>query len=219
MLPAPGSNCVIRFTYDVLKAPTIDIRPAIQGIQTAQVVEATEQSDIGNGGSGIGTQTPTTVLLANPSIATVASPGIVLGEVRTLSDQATVAIVVASPVGSRRVTFRLYGPNDATCSGTPVFVDANVALTLNGASTVGTAQSANFTPAAAGIYRWRATYNGDANNSTITGACDLPTETRTVTPASPSIATVASPGVVLGAGTLSDQATVSGLVNPVGARR
>ena len=38
----------------------------------------------------------------------------------------------------------------------------------------------------------------------------------TVTQAAPIIATVASPGVALGAGQLSDQATVTGLVNPVG---
>ena len=78
------------------------------------------------------------------------------------------------------------------------------------------AQSAAFTPVDAGTYRWIATYNGDVNNAVVSGVCGDATEVATVAQATPSIVTLASPGVALGAGQLSDQATVSGLVNPVG---
>jgi Ca2+-binding RTX toxin-like protein len=144
-----------------------------------------------------------TVAKAQPAITTLASPNITVGA-GSLSDQATVTGIV-SPVGPQTVTFALYGPNDATCAGTAVFVNS---APLNGDAS----QSAPFTPATAGTYRWRATYDGDDNNNPATSACNELTETRTVARNTPAIATVASPDITLGAA-LSDQATVSGLVN------
>jgi uncharacterized protein YkwD len=205
-----GDGCTIGFTFDVLKTPTKDIRPAILGMQTAQVVEVTEQSSVGNIGAGQGTSTPTTVLKASPTIATTASAPTVLGA-GAMSDQATVTGLV-NPVAGATVTFQLYGPSDPSCSSVAVFTNIQT-LTLNGASTAGIAQSSVFSPLAAGTYRWIATYSGDANNSPVSGICSEVNETRTVTPSTPTIATVASPAIALG-GTLSDQVTVSGLVNP-----
>ena len=109
---------------------------------------------------------------ATPSIVTQASPDIVVGSGQ-LSDRATVTGVV-NPIGPQTVSFRLYGPNNATCASPPVFTST---VTL----TVSEAQSALFTPTTAGTFRWIATYEGDANNIPAAGSCGDPTETRAVT--------------------------------------
>ena len=49
----------------------------------------------------------------------------------------------------------------------------------------GAVTSAAFTPTAAGVYRWIATYSGDANNFPVSGACGDSSETVTVTPRDP----------------------------------
>ena len=73
--------------------------------------------------------------------------------------------------------------------------------------------------AAAGTYRWRAFYSAATPTTT---PCAGPATRRTRTPSSrptaPTIATVATPNFVLGAGQLADNATVSGLVNPIAAQ-
>src|SRR4029079_11356861 len=117
---------------------------------------------------------------------------------------------LVNPVGSPTVTFRLFAPTDPTCSGAPVFT-STVALSN------GTATSGAFTPVDVGAYRWVATYDGDTNNAPVSGTCGDPTETRAVEQETHAVATVASPNTALCVGGLSDQAIVSGLVNPVGS--
>ena len=119
-----------------------------------------------------------TVLKVNPTIATQASASVEVGG--QISDTATVS-GGTNPTGT--VTFNLYGPDDATCGNAAIFTSAN--RPLNG----GTATSAAFTTTQAGTYRWRATYNGDANNNAVTGACNAANENVVVTKKSPSIAT------------------------------
>jgi uncharacterized repeat protein (TIGR01451 family) len=119
-----------------------------------------------------------TVLKVNPTIATQASASVVVGG--QISDTATVS-GGTNPTGT--VTFNLYGPDDATCANAAIFTSAN--RPLSG----GTATSAAFTTTQAGTYRWRATYNGDANNNAVTGACNAANENVVVTKKSPSIAT------------------------------
>jgi len=60
-LPAPGAICKIDFTFDVLKAPTVDQDPATPGSQTVQVVENTQQDGGSITASGRGTSNGTTV--------------------------------------------------------------------------------------------------------------------------------------------------------------
>jgi LPXTG-motif cell wall-anchored protein len=124
---------------------------------------------------------------------------------------------LVNAVGPQTVTFRLFAPADALCAGAPVFTDVQP-LTFGADPSVGTAQSGSFTPTGAGTYRWVATYDGDVNNAAVSGTCGDPTETTDVAQATPAIVTVASPGVVVGTGALSDQATVTGRVNPIGAQ-
>jgi hypothetical protein len=149
------------------------------------------------------------VAQATPSIMTVASQNIVLG-VGQLSDQATVTGRV-NDVGPQTVTFDLFAPTDPTCAGAAIFT-RTVVLTN------GVAQSAAFTPLAAGTYRWIAIYAGDRHNASVRGACGDTGETVVVARATPSIVTEASAGVVVGGGVLTDHAAVTGLVNPTGSQ-
>ncbi len=64
-----------------------------------------------------------------------------------------------------------------------------------------------------GTYSWVATYNGDANNTTVSSGCQA--EPVTITQATPTITTMPSPGGPVGI-SISDTATVSGGFNPTG---
>jgi hypothetical protein len=143
---------------------------------------------------------------ATPAISTTASAGVVLGSGQ-VSDTATLA-GGAAPTGS--VTLTLYGPNDADCSGTPVFT-----TTKSGVSGPGSYTSASFAPTTAGTYRWIASYSGDSDNGPVSGACNDPGESVVVAKARPTLTTKASAGVLLG-GLVRDTATLAGGVRPTG---
>ena len=169
-LPGAGSVCRIGFTFSVLRVPSADGNPGVAGVQTVQVADNTQHSG-GLTASARGSSPGTTVLKARPSIATTASPDVTLGG--QLTDTATVAGRV-SPAGDT-VDFLLYGPDDATCSRPPVYQSLDRPL-----SATGTATAAPFTPTAAGVYRWRAFYSGDAGNEAVSGPCNAVGETATV---------------------------------------
>ncbi|MFN2504978.1 MAG: hypothetical protein ABR540_12275 [Acidimicrobiales bacterium] len=141
------------------------------------------------------------------TLTTTASPSVPLGG--QVTDTATLSGGV-NPTGT--ITFRLFGPDDATCAGPAVFLNPQP-VAGNGSVT-----SDPFTPTAAGVYRWTATYSGDANHAPVATACADPAEAVTVTPpgpVTPTLTTTASPSVPLG-GQVTDTATLSGGVNPTG---
>jgi hypothetical protein len=102
------------------------------------------------------------------------------------------------------VTFTLY--NNPNGTGTPLFTDTEP---LAGGSATG----AGYTATATGTDYWVATYNGDADNSSVTSG--LAAEPVTITPATPSIHTTAL-SAEAGEGRGSAKATVSGGFNPTG---
>jgi hypothetical protein len=113
-----------------------------------------------------------------------------------------------SPTGT--LHFKLYGPNDATCSGEPIFT-SDIHITTGGLH-----NSDPFTPTRAGTYRWRVSYSGDDNNKAAGPTeCGVAAETVDVKPATPTIVTVASPAVVLG-DSIKDSATLSDGAHPTG---
>jgi hypothetical protein len=113
------------------------------------------------------------VTQAHPVITTSAAPasvkvGDAVGDIAHLGGG-------ANPRGT--ITFRLYGPNDSTCSAPPVFVgEQNVVGN-------GSYPSPTPTPAVPGTYLWVATYSGDANNAGAATACGDAGETVVVQPA------------------------------------
>ncbi len=206
VLPTVGSICAVDFTFDVLRSPTVDQNPSVAGVQTVQVVDFTEQDGGSVTASARGTSIGTRVERAPTAIATIASTNIIIGG--GVADQATVSGRV-NPQPGATVDFRLYGPSDTTCSGPTVFESLGIPYPVAG----GSVTSATFTPPTAGTYRWVATYSGDVNNAPSSGACTDSNESSVVPPASPTLATIASLNVVVG-GTVADQATLSGRINP-----
>jgi PKD repeat protein len=115
----------------------------------------------------------TVTVRAQPHIAThVASATASIGD--AISDTATMAPGQGGPAPTGSVTFAVYGPGDTTCANPLERVTAQ----LSGA----TANSAppTFTASANGTYQFVATYNGDASNNAVSGACNDPNETVTV---------------------------------------
>ncbi|MDQ1418627.1 MAG: hypothetical protein QOJ52_589, partial [Acidimicrobiaceae bacterium] len=145
-----------------------------------------------------------TVSLSTPTLSTTASGPVTVGGPTT--DTAALSAAV-NPTGT--ITFRLYGPNDATCGGTPVFSSA---VTVNGN---GSYPSGSFSPLVAGTYQWVAVYSGDANNALVTTPCNDANESVVVGQAGPSIMTQASAPVAVGGG-ITDTATLTGGLNPTG---
>ncbi len=87
-----------------------------------------------------------------------------------LCDAASVLGRVDAQAGAT-IRFTLYGPDDATCTGTPASGPAHVQYP---SMTNPSLLSPSFTPTRAGTYRWIATYSGDVNNAPATTACDDP---------------------------------------------
>ena len=143
---------------------------------------------------------------ATPTIVTQASPPVAAGG--SVTDTATLAGGI-NPTGT--ITFTLFGPNNATCTGAPIFTSVVPVNAGNGNYT----SAPPFTVTAAGTYRWVAVYSGDANNAAVTSGCNAPNESVVVNPAIPAIVTQASAPVAAG-GNISDTATLSGGVNPTG---
>ena len=169
-----GSSCVIEYTLDVLKLPTMDARPLDDGVQTRQVV-GHRQITAFAGASGAGSNI-VTVLPATASLATTASPSVAVGG--SVTDAATVTGLI-DPAAGATFTFRLYGPaSGPACTGTPVFT-STVPAQLSG--TTATATSAPFTTTTPGTHRWVASYDGDARNLPISGTCGDAGETVEVT--------------------------------------
>lgn len=199
-----NAMCRIDFTFDVVKSPTKDQDPVAAGTQTVQVVDNTQWNGVLTG-SGRGTSSGQTVVRATPAISTVASPTVLIGG--SITDTAAVT-GRANPLPGATVTFNLYAANDPTCAAAPIFTSV---IPVNAD---GTATSGPYIPAVAGSYKWIATYSGDANNEPVAGRCGDVGETVTVTQATPSIVTTASPGVQLNL-TVTDSAVVSGRINPI----
>ncbi|HUQ77911.1 MAG TPA: hypothetical protein VM427_03420 [Patescibacteria group bacterium] len=148
-----------------------------------------------------------TVVKNDTTITTSADQSVNAGT--AIADTAVLAGATADAGGT--ITFRAYGPSDNDCSGTPAFTSAAVAVTGNG-----TYGPVSFTPTAAGVYNWIATYSGDAKNEGSTHACGATGEVDTVNKVNPTIATQASATVIVG-GSLTDTATVSGGHNLTGS--
>ncbi|GHJ43002.1 hypothetical protein Cs7R123_03440 [Catellatospora sp. TT07R-123] len=74
----------------------------------------------------------------------------------------------AAPTGT--ITFRLYGPGDATCARTPV---ATSVVQVHGN---GRYVSGSFRPHAPGTYQWVAEYSGDDGNLSVATSCGDPAE-------------------------------------------
>ncbi len=167
-----------------------------------------------------------TVTKAHPAISTSASGPVTVGQ--PITDPAKLTGAYGTPVKGT-VTFNVYRVTDSDNDGdggNPDSDDYNCNTPLNATpiATVSTGTSggnptytsAPFIPANAGTYTWVASFAGDGNNSAVAGTCGAPGETTVVNKAQPALSTSATSSVTVG-GTVSDTATLTGLVSPDGS--
>ena len=159
-----------------------------------------------------------------PTVNTTASADVTIGG--TVTDSAVLAGTANRPgdpvinpttaggAATGTITFRLYGPADDTCTGTPAYTQV---VNVNGD---GTYQTTPFQPTSAGTYHWIASYTpaaADVNTLPNTNLCADSNEDVVVNPKTPTIVTVATApdptGLPLG-NPISDTATLTGTAAP-----
>lgn len=126
--------------------------------------------------------------LTATTISTQASTGVQLGG--AVFDTAALG-GTGAPSGN--ITYRLYGPDNATCTGAAAFT------TTASVAGAGSYASPSFTPTSVGTYRWIAGYGGDSSNAASTGACNDANESVVVSAAVPvtSIPTLSEWAMIL----------------------
>ncbi|HST70513.1 MAG TPA: hypothetical protein VLI94_12750 [Solirubrobacterales bacterium] len=143
-----------------------------------------------------------TVSKASPSLSGTATAAAVAGS--PITDEVTLSGGF-SPGGE--IVFRAYGPDDETCGEAPAY-EETIAVNGNGSYS-----PSGFSPGA-GVYRWTASYSGDADNEAVGLTCGAANQTSTVAKATPSLTGNASDGVVGTA--IHDEVTLSGGYFPTG---
>jgi len=111
------------------------------------------------------------IVRARPTIAGTSSADVDLGG--AVTDTAIVSGRPGAGADARRapavddtLSFALFGPDDATCTDTPVFESLDRPIDADGE-----ASSKGFTPVLVGTYRWVVSYSGDAYNATASNGC------------------------------------------------
>jgi hypothetical protein len=146
---------------------------------------------------------PLVISAATPSITTTPQPAsTIVGS--SITDKAGLSGGY-NPTGT--ITFKLY--NNSTASGTPLFSDTE---TLSS----GSATSAGYTTAGTGTDYWVATYNGDGNNNSVSGAANAEPVTITPVKATPTVTTTQQPSSTTFGHSIADKATLSGGSSPTG---
>ncbi|HSS31916.1 MAG TPA: hypothetical protein VLL27_01395, partial [Solirubrobacterales bacterium] len=128
-----------------------------------------------------------TVGKASPLLTSVAASTIVPGPI---SDSATLASGF-NPTGT--LTFKAFGPENATCTGTAAFTKA---VTVSGNKSYG---STDFPEPKIGSYRWTIEYSGDANNVAVSSPCNAANETSTVAKVPPALSVTTTNAAIGGA--------------------
>jgi hypothetical protein len=143
------------------------------------------------------------IIQAQPSISTTSSGTVTVGG--QIHDTAHLS-GGTSPTGT--ITFTLYAASDHLCSS---------ALASNTATVSGNGEynSPAVTSSSPGAFQWVASYSGDANNASVSTACNDPNEQVLVTLSLTSISPTASPPVIAGE-EIHDTATLSGGSSPTG---
>ena len=122
----------------------------------------------------------------------------------SISDTATVTGLV-SPSSGDTVTFNLYSSATTQNSSTLLFTNTE---TVSISGSTATATSAGYTTTGVGTEYWVATFNGDTNNAAVTSGATA--ETVNVD----TINTSQTPAIAYVGESISDTATVTGLVSP-----
>jgi hypothetical protein len=110
-----------------------------------------------NGATSACTSEVLTVNKAQPMVST--AQNVIPNDSMTLSGG-------FNPSGS--ITFNLYAPTDATCSGTPALTQT---VTVASGDGVYSTTNTTFVASTEGTWRWASSYSGDASNKPATSTC------------------------------------------------
>jgi hypothetical protein len=193
-----GAACRIDFTFNVLRAPAVDVKPATQNVDTVALTTSTQYSDSSDPSDPSEPPDPSDLFdpldpldpldppdpldlsglssgaagVANIAIArSKPSLATTAPETATLGEPVSASAMLnggRSPSAGPTMSFRLYGPSDGDCTQAPVFQSLGLPYPVAG----GWVSSAAFTPARAGTYRWVASYSGDRYSNPVTGSCN-----------------------------------------------
>lgn len=170
----------------------------VAGATQTDTVTATAVDAFGQTGSNTAQATVSITRAPLPIATQVAPAAPTLGD--SFHDTASLGpISEAQPTPTGTVTFRVYGPGNATCTGTAAFTSTSAVTAVP----LG-AVSAQFTPMAAGIYRVIATYSGDANYTASVSACADPNEVVVVGKATIAVVTQVTPATLTLGGSFHD---------------
>ena len=155
--------------------------------------------------TSVPTAEPVTITPATPAINTSQQPAsAVVGS--SIADKATVTGLV-SPLSTDTVTFNLYSSATTQNASTLLHTDTET-ITIGGGGTA-TATSSGYAPTGVGTEYWVATFNGDSNNAVVTsGATAEQVNVDTIN-------TMQTPATAYVGESISDTATVTGLVSPL----
>jgi hypothetical protein len=95
------------------------------------------------------------------------TPGMTTAQDLIPNDSATLTAATSNAGGT--ITFNLYSPSDATCSGSPAYTQT---VNVSGNNTYKTTNS-TFHATDTGTWRWQVSYTGDNNNQGATSACGV----------------------------------------------
>ncbi|MBJ7347568.1 MAG: hypothetical protein JHC87_03230 [Thermoleophilaceae bacterium] len=166
-----GTVNVCALMYDVHLSANAGKPSSADEIKAGLTHHNDDNSAQKNSGTPLGNGCFTATLKAAPALSSDASASVETGQ--TISDVAHLSGGF-NPTGS--IDFKLYGPDDATCAN-PAIDSTSVTVSGNGDYV-----APAFTTTAAGVYRWVASYSGDANNDAVSGSCNDDNESVTVTP-------------------------------------
>jgi hypothetical protein len=100
-------------------------------------------------------------------VVTQRQPAISTAQNLLPNDDATISNGFDTPGGT--ITFSLFSPSDATCSGAPAYTQT---VNVSGNGTYSTTNT-TFLASNEGTWRWQVSYSGDANNKPATSACGV----------------------------------------------
>lgn len=112
--------------------------------------------------NGATSQCGSEVLTVNPN-----NSGISTAQNLIPNDNATLSGATTNAGGT--ITFSLFDPSAATCSGTPAYTQT---VSVNGNGTY-TTTNTTFHASTVGTWRWLVSYSGDGNNTSATSACGV----------------------------------------------
>jgi len=159
-----NDNCTLNAQDAGTKAVTAGLVPDSDGLVFSatgdyywQAVYSGDAKN--NAAAGVCTDEHLVVTRQRPSVSTA----------QNLIPNDTMTLTGATANAGGSITFKLYSPSDAGCTGVPALTQT---VTVSGNGTYTTTNSLVHATTA-GVWRWATSYSGDGNNEAVNSACGV----------------------------------------------